>query len=152
MTFDDTSQTAAQVVTSSTLSLYSLTFLRWYISYDSSLKRCLKDMFLLPLLTCVFPSLTISLFFFPFGLWFKTTSTLSEAAMFNFDTKDFHRLVFKQLASWKKLATTKFEQAQIGRKASASIHKPSQVGCQTRHKQAQAMMTCDDLRSRLTRA
>ena len=29
-------------------------------SYDSPLKRCLKDMFLLSLITCVFPSLTIS--------------------------------------------------------------------------------------------
>ena len=74
--------------TSSALSLYSLTFLIWYISYDSPLKGYLKDMFLLPLITCIFPSLTIP-FFFPFGLgrfgfaalllWFKTTSTTSEA-------------------------------------------------------------------------
>ena len=103
---DDTSQTAAQVVTSSALSLYSLTFLRWHISYDSPLKRCLKDTFLLPLLTWVFPSLTISFLLFSIWswpvwllslwvlLWFKTTSASSEAAMVNFETKDFHRLVF----------------------------------------------------------
>ena len=69
MTCDDTSQTVAQVVTSSVLSLYSLTFLRWYISYVSPLKRCLKDTFLLPLLTCVFPSLTISFFICPRAVW-----------------------------------------------------------------------------------
>ena len=62
----------------------------------SPLKRCLKDMFLLPLLTCVFPSLTISSFFFQLALllaladlalllslWvlvsFKTISTSSNA-------------------------------------------------------------------------
>ena len=146
MTCDDTSQTAAQVVTSSALSLYSLTFLRWYISYDSPLKRCLKDTFLLPLLTCVFPSLTIS-FLFPFGLgpfgfaalllslwvllWFKTTSTSSEAAMFNFDTKDFHRLVFRVQTTRKSWQVERnlrwnFEQAQISRKlaqATTSHHK-----------------------------
>ena len=93
--------------TSSTLSLYSLTFLRWYISYDSSLKRCLKDTFLLPLLTCVFLSWP---FHFPPTIWswpvwlcclrceccfdskqHRLYPTLS--AMFNFDTKDFHWLV-----------------------------------------------------------
>ena len=79
-----------------TFAKYSLTFLRWYISYDSPLKRCRKEMFLLPLLTCVFPSLTISSFFFQLALllaladlalllslwvlvWFKTTSTSSNA-------------------------------------------------------------------------
>ena len=51
-----------------TFAKYSLTFFRWYISYDSPLKRCRKEMFLLPLLTCVFPSLTISSFFFSVGL------------------------------------------------------------------------------------
>ena len=143
MTCDDTSQTAAQVVTSSALSLYSLTFLRWYISYDSPLKRCLKDTFLLPLLTCVFPSLAIS---FPphlalsglvlllslwVLLWFKTTSTSSEAAMFNFDTKDFHRLVFRVQTTRKSWQVERnlrwnFEQAQISRKlaqATTSHHK-----------------------------
>ena len=60
MTYDDASQTAAVVCTSSTLSQYSLTFLRWYISY------ALKDTFLPPVLTCVFPCLTISRFFLPF--------------------------------------------------------------------------------------
>ena len=84
-----------------------------YISYHSPLKRCLKDTSLLPLLTCVFPSMTIYFFaYFALAglacflgnlalllslwvvLWFKTTATSSEAVMFNFDTKDFHRLVF----------------------------------------------------------
>ena len=89
LTCDDTIQTVAQVVTSSALSLYIV----WRflddtcISYDIPLKRCLKGSFLLPLLTCVFPSLTISAIFISHLalpslalllslwvlLWFKTT-------------------------------------------------------------------------------
>ena len=137
----------SQTVTSSALSLYSLTFLRWYISYDSPLKRCLKDTFLLPLLTCVFPSLTIS-FLFPFGLgpfgfaalllslwvllWFKTTSTSSEAAMFNFDTKDVDLCLswFKQLASLRKLKETcdDISKTQISRKLKTSNDLRSRQG------------------------
>ena len=99
---DDTSQTAAQVL--------HFRYIVWRFLEDTFLlivhwKRCLKDTFLLPLLTCAFPSLTIS--FSPnFALllslwvllWFKTTSTLSEAVMFNFDTKDFHRQTKQLLA------------------------------------------------------
>ena len=157
MTYDDASQTAAVVCTSSTLSQYSLTFLRWYISY------ALKDTFLPPVLTCVFPCLTISRFFLPFDhvdpVWLCCFRC--ECC---FDSKQ-HRLHPRPpcliltcttcavlcsnnsqvFASWKKLAM-KFEQPQI----STSQHKPSQVGTQTNvHK----LKICNDLRSlRLIRA
>ena len=160
MTCDDTSQTAAQVVTSSALSLYSLTFLRWYISYDSPLKRCLKDTFLLLLLTCVFPCFPFALGRFGFDvfavrvlLWFKATSTSFEAAMFNFDTKDFHRLVFRVQTTRKSWQVERnlrwnFEQAQISRKlaqATTSHHKLAVKRGTRMHK----LKTCDGLRSRL---
>ena len=95
LTYHDLRWHQSNGVTSShkfwTFAKYSLTFLRWCISYDSPLKRCLKDTFLLSIWTYVFPSLTISFFFhlalaglvFLLSLWvllwFKTTSTPSEA-------------------------------------------------------------------------
>ena len=126
---DDTSQTAAQVVvTSSPLSLYSLTFLRWYISHDSPLKRCLKDTFLLVYFR-------VWQFIFLLSIWPWPVWLCCFRYECCFDLKQ-HRLhprppcsiliqktfidlcfVFKQLASWKKLAI-KFEQAQISRKLS----------------------------------
>ena len=136
MTFDDTNQTAAQ---GSALSLYSLTFLRWYISYDSPLKRGLKDTFLLPLLTCVFPSLTIS-FVSPFGLgrfgfaafavsvplFQNNIDFIRSRHMFHLDTKDFHRIVFcvqttRKSSQVERNFAMKFEQAQISRKPSSLV-------------------------------
>ena len=142
LTCDDTSQTAAQV--------------RWYISYDS-FKRCLKDTFLLPLWTCIFPSLTppppnlaLAGLVLLLSLWvllrFKTTSTSSEAAMFNFDTKYFlidSCFVFKQLTSLRKVERNlRWNLNKL--ELVASWCKPPQVGSQTRHKQK----IWDDLRSR----
>ena len=59
-------------------------------------------------------------------LWFKTASTLSEAAMFNFDTKDFHRLVFcvqttRKSSQAERNLRWNFEQAQISRKLPQAI-------------------------------
>ena len=54
-----------------------------------------------------------------------------------------HRLVF--------CVQINDSQVEISRKLNASHGKSSQVGGQTRHKQAEAK-TCDDLRSRLIRA
>ena len=150
-------------VTSSALSLYiySLTFLRWYISFDSPLKRCLKDTFLLPLLTCVFLSLTIS--FFSSSIWPWPVWLCCFRCERCFDLKQ-HRLhprppclisipkTFIDL--WFCVQTTRkssqvernlqwnFEQAQIGR-------KPPQAIASWQSNEAQA---CDDLHSCLIRA
>ena len=151
MTCDDTSQTAAQVVTSSALSLYSLTFLTWYISYDSQLKRCLKNTFLLPLLICVFPSLAIFFFLsiWPWPVWlccfrcdccfYSKQRRLHPRSPCLILIPDFHRLSLcsnnsQVFASWKKLAV-KFEQAQISRKPPQAI---ASCRSQTKHKHAQA--------------
>ena len=102
MTCDDTSQMAAQVVTNSALSLYKLTFHRRCISYDSSLKRCLKDTFLLLLLT-----------FYLFGLgWFGFPTCTWFATMFNFDTKDFYQLV-SQISHKIAEATTSWQSNKL---------------------------------------
>ena len=92
-------------------------------------KTCLKDTFLLPLLSCVVPSLTISFFFFHLAgvlLWYKITSTSSKDAMFNFDTKDFHRLVFcvqttRKSSQAERNLRWNFEQAQNIRKLPQAI-------------------------------
>ena len=126
----------------------------YHITSASIITRVIATPFLLPLLTRVFTIVCPFLAFFIhlalaglalllslwalLILWFKTTSTSSQAAMFNFETKDFHRLLVFWVQTtgktssqvWKKLAT-KFEQAQIS-------HKPSQVAGQTRHKHPQA--------------
>ena len=79
-------------------------------------------------------------------LWFKITSTSSKAAMFNFDTNDFHRLLFgvqttrkssqvERNLGWNLIIRTSTNLSQ----ASASHNKPSQVdSSQTRCKHAQA--------------
>ena len=59
-------------------------------------------------------------------LWFKTASTLSEAAMFNFDTKDFHRLVFRVQTTRKSSQAERnlwsnFEQSEISCKLPEAI-------------------------------
>ena len=111
-------------------------------------KRCLKDTILLPLLTCVFPSLNIFKKFFSFGLGrfgFVAFAVLIQNnidSMFNFDIKaDFHRLVFSVQTTRKssrielKLAM-KFD-AQISRKlASASWQSNVAQACR------QARKTC----------
>ena len=131
LTCDDTIQTVAQVVTSSALSLYIV----WRflddtcISYDIPLKRCLKGSFLLPLLTCVFPSLTISAIFISHLalpslalllslwvlLWFKTTYRPHPMPPCLILIPKTCVLCSNNLMSSQKLAR-KFEIAQIFRK------------------------------------
>ena len=133
----------AQVVTSSAISLYSLTFLRRYISnYDSPLKRCLKDTFLLPLLTCVFSKFhNLKNAFFPFGFDSKQHRLHPRPPCLILIPKTFIDLcfVFKQLASLRKLIETCDEILTSSNKSQASASH-------------QKLKTCDDLRSRLIRA
>ena len=159
---DDISQTAAQVVTTSALSLYSSTFLRWYMSYDRPLKRCLKKTFLLPLLTCVFLSCPafadLSKPSWPVWLCCLRCECC-------FDSKQ-HRLyprppclillpktfidlcfVFKQLASWTGNLRWNLNKLKL-----VAGYKPPPKSAVKRDTSMHKLKTCDDLCFRLIRA
>ena len=115
-----------------TFAIYSFTFLRRYISYDSPLKRCLKDTYLFPLLTCVFPSLTISFFslIWPWPVWL---CCFRCECYFNSNNIDFIQSIKFNASKCKVLSVTRKKSPvdfvyHLGPEILRRVHKEKDLG------------------------